>query len=284
MSDFNSTPKFHSPEPEGKRRYFPPPNEASIVLVLSLAAALIAGTVLLRNGNEATILVELLFLLPAVLYLQVKNYDVKRCLRLNRVPAKQIFSALLIGLALIVLLDEADRLLHMIYPMPQELVEALGEMMILKTPWDWIAMVGGGVIAAAICEEALFRGFMQLSMEAFAGVTKAVLFCAVLFALAHFNPWWMIQIMILGCVLGFISWRTNSIIPCMVVHATNNGISLLINNLGSDYTLTWYSTGDHVSLPVIIFAGALLFIGFKLLIRQTEETLVNKTNKIDVFA
>ncbi|MBU1651553.1 CPBP family intramembrane metalloprotease, partial [bacterium] len=241
MSNIDTTPEFDPVGKTEKKRYFPPPNEAFLVLVAALTGAMIAGTVLLRDGNEATILIELLFLLPPILYLQVKNYDVKRCLRLNSIPAKQLVSSVLIGLALIVLLDEADRLMHLIFPMPPELLEALGQLMVLDSPWDWVAMIGGGVIAAAICEEALFRGFMQLSMEAFSGVTKAVLFCSALFALAHFNPWWLVQILILGIVLGFISWRTNSIFPCMLVHAVNNGIAILINNLSSEHSISWYS-------------------------------------------
>jgi hypothetical protein len=263
-------------EEKPARPPYPPPNEAFLVLVVALASAMITGTLLMKTGNSAAVLIEVLFIIPPVIYLKIRGYDLRRCLRLHPVPWMQVLWVMMIALALVILLDEADRLINLIFPMPQEVREALQDLFTVKSTSELILVWIGTVFTAAIAEEALFRGFMQVSMEAYRGVTKAVLFSALLFALAHFNPWWMIQILILGVFLGFISWRADSVIPCMVVHGFQNALALLTGGAIEEEKWAWFSSGNHVSPSVLIAAGALLFIGMKAFLRQTEYTFSAK--------
>ncbi len=238
---------------------------------------MIAGTLLMKSGNSAAVLIEALFIIPPVIYLKVRGYDLKRCLRLHPIPWTQVLWVMMIALALVILLDEADRLINLILPMPPEVREALQDLFTVESTGEMILVWIGTVFTAAVAEEALFRGFMQVSMEAYRGVTRAVLFSALLFALAHFNPWWMIQILILGVFLGFISWRAGSVIPCMVVHAFQNALALLTGGSMESEEWAWYSSGNHVSPSVLIAAAALLFVGMKAFLRQTEYTFPTKT-------
>ena len=269
----NSSPEGNSQ----KRPYYPPPNEVFLVLVVSLVGTMIAGAILVNSsGRVGLFLTEILFILPPVIYLQVKRYDIKRCLRWNGVTLPVLFSAFLIGLALIVLLDEADRLVAIIFPMPENIQKVLMEFIQLETPSDYILVWAGAVFAAAICEESLFRGFMQVSMEAFGSVTRAVLFGALLFALAHFNPWWMMQILLLGVFLGFVSWRANSVIPAIFIHGMNNGLALMAGGSLEGEKWAWYNSGQHVSPACLIGAAALLFVGIRFFLRLTETTFPQK--------
>lgn len=264
----NSTPD----QERRQRPYYPPPNEAFMVLVAAIASALIVGPVLVDLGKWGLFLAELIFILPPLVYLQVKGYPIKRCLRWNEVSVPLVISALLMGLALTVLLDEADRLINLIFPMPEELQKLLQDFLKLKTTTDYLLVGSGAVLAAAIFEESLFRGFMQVSMEAYGSITRAVLFCALLFALAHFNPWWLVQILILGVFLGFVSWRANSSIPGMFIHGLNNGLALITGGALVGEKWSWYNLGDHVSPTVLIGAAALLFVAMKSFLRMTEES------------
>ena len=36
------------------------------------------------------------------------------------------------------------------------------------------------------------------------------------------NPFWAVQIFIMGVIIGFLAWRTDSVIPGIIVHALNN--------------------------------------------------------------
>ena len=255
------------------------------MLVAAIVGTLIVGSVLIESvGKVGLYLMESLFILPPLIYLQLKGYNIKRCLRWNGISVQLLFTTLMIGLALIILLDEADRLINMFFPMPAEMQEALKDLMTLESWSDYILIGFGAVFAAAICEESLFRGFIQVSMEAYGSVTRAVLFSALLFGLAHFNPWWMVQILILGVFLGFISWRSNSAIPGMFIHGLNNGLALLVGGalVGDDWA--WYNAGEHVSPSVLIAAAALLFLGLKYFIGETESTFPKEAENHETAA
>ncbi len=255
-----------------KRSYYPPPNEAFWVLVAAVVFVLSLGPFLINFGKIGAVLMELLFILPPLIYLRVKGYSVKQCFRWNSISIELVFSTLLLGLSLIILLDEIDRIFNMFFPMPVEALELLSEFLIIETFSDYLILLLGAVILAAVCEESLFRGFIQLSMEAYGSVTKAVLFSALLFALAHFNPWWLVQILILGVFLGFVSWRANSVLPAMLIHGVNNALALWMGNTSNETEWSWYSSGGHLLPSVLIAAAAGLFLGIKLFLRQTEHT------------
>ncbi len=269
MPDFDKKPEGNDVE---ERPYYPPPNETVLVLAATLALALIGGAFLINLGKVGAVLIESLFILPPLLYLKYRGYPIARCLRWNKISQQQVFIAVLIGLSLIVLLDEFDRIITFFFPLPAEAVTALDEFLQMESWTDYLFVWVGAVFAAAICEESLFRGFVQLSLEAYGSITKAILLGALLFAIAHFNPWWMVQILILGVFLGYLSWRANSVLPTMVIHALYNGVALLLTNTQDESEWSWYTSGDHVSLSVLIAAAALLFISMKIFHRQTEGT------------
>ena len=54
------------------------------------------------------------------------------------------------------------------------------------------------VVMAPIGEEVVFRGFLQSFREQWKDVTRAVLITSLFFAMIHFNPYWTIQIYLLG--------------------------------------------------------------------------------------
>lgn len=262
-----ATPPYEPPASP----FYPPPNEVFLILIISIAAALLGGTVLVKFERTALFLTELLFLIPPVIYLRWKRYPLKKCLRWNRVNGSILIAAVFIGLSLVVLLDELDRVINLFFPMPEELRSVLFDFLKLKTWFDYFIVGSGVILVASFAEESLFRGFLLVSLEAHGGVTRAVLFSALLFALAHFNPWWMVQILILGVFLGFIAWRSNSAFPGMIIHGLNNGLALFLGGEVNQEKFAWYSLGDHVSPFVLIAAAALLFLGLKLFARFTED-------------
>jgi len=270
MNPSEMTPQPPSSEQIPPRLLYPPPQEAFLVLLVSLVAALVGGAALVTLHKTGVFLTELLFLIPPWIYLRRKGYGLRRCLRWNNVPIALLLAAILIGLSLTVLLDEVDRIVNHFYPMPEELQKVLLDFLELKTLTDYLIIGSGVILAAAICEESLFRGFIQVSLEAYGPVNRAVLFSGLLFSLAHFNPWWMIQILILGVFLGFLSWRSNSSIPGMFIHAINNGLALFTGGSMEGDKWAWYNMGHHVSPVILIAAAALLFVGLKFFARLTE--------------
>ncbi len=83
------------------------------------------------------------------------------------------------------------------------------------------------VFAAALCEEFLFRGVVQQGLAtAGAHPAEAISRTALIFALVHLNPVWFPALLELGLLFGFLFYRTGSLVPGMVAHATTNATSL----------------------------------------------------------
>jgi hypothetical protein len=119
------------------------------------------------------------------------------------------------------------------------------------------------VLLAPIGEELLFRGFLQKYLEiAWGDITKAILLSSLFFAAIHFNPYWLIQIYLLGVLLGYIAWQTQSVVSSIIFHVIINASSLIFTFLGepAESALIWRG---HIN-PIILLLGTYLFwIGLK---------------------
>lgn len=84
------------------------------------------------------------------------------------------------------------------------------------------------IIIAPIAEEILFRGIILRYSEKCLITPFAVLFQGVLFGLYHGNIIQGIYAFILGSILGLITIKTSSLIPCIIIHISLNSSLLLV--------------------------------------------------------
>ena len=261
-----------------EKRY-PDPLEALLILLLSFIGLFIISELLsavldLRNSDPDTTNKQLryfflfgttLFFIVPYIYARVKNYDTISLFRLRMVPLSVIILSFIGGIALSILIDEVDRIIGMLLPMP-DWIEEMMQPLVVESTSDWILAISGVVLAAGFAEESLFRGFIQVSLEERGDVTKAVLFSAGTWALIHIVPYWAIQIFIIGMVFGFLSWRTGSIIPSAIMHALYNLIALVYVNLELHDKMSWYFWGDHVSPVMLVIAAGLFYYSMRQII------------------
>jgi uncharacterized protein len=82
-------------------------------------------------------------------------------------------------------------------------------------------------VVAPICEEIFFRGFMFMAFARRLGPGWGAVIAGGIFGLIHApNPiLGLIALGVLGVCLCALYWRTQSIIPCMALHALNTSIS-----------------------------------------------------------
>ncbi len=83
-------------------------------------------------------------------------------------------------------------------------------------------------VVAPLGEEFMFRGMLYRYLRARRGVAFAVASSALIFALAHVVPVLLPALFALGVALALVVERFASIYPAIVLHALNNGISLVI--------------------------------------------------------
>lgn len=83
-------------------------------------------------------------------------------------------------------------------------------------------------ITPAICEELLFRGYVQRQAERGAGIVAGILISGIVFGLYHIRLTQAIPLCVLGVYLAWLTWRTGSLWPAVAVHFTNNAIAVAI--------------------------------------------------------
>lgn len=89
-------------------------------------------------------------------------------------------------------------------------------------------------ILAPLLEEVLFRGAIQgLLMRFFGRPWPAILISALLFGVFHLNPVQIVYATLLGIVLGWIYYRTGSLLPVIVGHILNNSYAVATIHFGS---------------------------------------------------
>ncbi len=244
-----------------------------IVLVSILSAFLAAGLVIglsLSNPDSpqkfytfiSFIIGQAFMLVPLVWFLIYRKQPVLKRLRLNFVSYEILYLTIIFSFGVIVISDEIDRLIQFLIPAPDYILDLNG-LLQPESLGGFILLFTAVVLIAPLGEELLFRGFLQQFLEKhWKDITRAILVTALLFAMIHMNPYWFIQIYFLGILLGFLAWKTGSVLPPLILHGMNNGGAMLFSftNLEEHSFYVW---GEHVSPFIIVLAIIGLVYGFK---------------------
>jgi membrane protease YdiL (CAAX protease family) len=78
------------------------------------------------------------------------------------------------------------------------------------------------VIAAPILEELIFRGIILDGLLRKYSPIKSIFISSFLFGIVHLNPWQFVTGLIIGIFSGWIYYRTKSLLPSIIIHATAN--------------------------------------------------------------
>ena len=79
----------------------------------------------------------------------------------------------------------------------------------------------------AFCEEFLHRGIVLQGIKHI-GFKKAIVTSSLLFGLLHFNIGQVAYAFVIGLILGFVAVVSKNIFPAMIIHFTNNFISVYL--------------------------------------------------------
>ena len=96
--------------------------------------------------------------------------------------------------------------------------------MLMSSYWGYLAI---GLLAP-LAEEVVFRGAVLRSLLTQMKPWTAIAISALLFSIVHMNPAQMPFAFLAGILLGWMYWRTGSILPGMAYHWANNSIAYII--------------------------------------------------------
>jgi len=262
----SSAPAPRTPgEPlETRRALRSAPERREIALVLGMVLLLNflpGGFLQLVNLRWGLLLTQVLFVAaPVLLAIRWFYLDGRAILPLRSPGRGALLGAVLgiIGLNHVLNYAQAWQDLH--FPMPEVWRSLFEALTTYDGPFDFILLLLLVGVVPGVCEELLFRGFVQAGLrQAFESDTKAIVMGAMLFAGFHLNPWSFSFLLIIGLYLGLLVQRTHSLVPAMVAHALNNILSLLLASLDEPVQdVIVRSVWSHVLACSCLVAAALL--------------------------
>ncbi len=138
------------------------------------------------------------------------------------------------------------------YPYLEEVYKSFSKMFTTLKPMP-VTLVFATCIFAPLLEEILFRGILLKGLlNNGKNPYMAIFFTSFLFGLVHGNPWQFIGGFTLGMVMGYIYYRTNSLLTTIFIHALNNSIAA--------YLLLMLDGFEVQEIKGITFFGALSII------------------------
>jgi ABC-2 type transport system permease protein/sodium transport system permease protein len=181
--------------------------------------------------------------------------------RLLRPPWAALAGGLLLGVALWPLEFESLALLRdwrLTALSPERFREELEQMRKLRAAYP-AALLAAAFALTAVAEEWFFRGYLFAALRAAAGPRTTVVVSALLFGLFHFimdgfAPERLLPSTALGFVLGWVAYRSGSVLPGMVLHACHNSALIVVGY--SDL-----ASQDHIPLPWLLGAAVVVAAG-----------------------
>ena len=145
-------------------------------------------------------------------------------------------------------------------------------------------------VVAPIAEEIIFRGMVLKGFLKHYSVRKSIILSALLFGIAHMNPWQFVTAFTAGIIFGWWYVRTDSIIVTIFGHALNNGMIFIIGAIGLsipgyneafngvNHQPVWFDL-----LGVILLAGGVVWLAKLFNERKTSLGVENTPGQGDAW-
>ena len=224
-----------------------------IVLLVHISSILLLNALNLSQNVVLIVTPTLMLLLTVVTAIRLR-VDLRETLLLRLPSGTDFIMAFPLAISFFILGDQLSLLTEELFALPEEIAQETRRMMQARTPVEWLLKIGTIGVGAAVSEELMFRGFIQMSFLRAMSRSRAVLWTSFLFMVIHFLP--IPTIAAAGIVLGFIALATRSIVVPIIVHFTNNVAGLLLINLADLDTL-----GEPLWIPPGILLPALAIFG-----------------------
>ena len=196
------------------------------------------GLMLLHQAGTALLVAQMgrplvAFLVGGLVFLL---YPLWRIARVSGRPADVLgtgptrFSSYpLATLALLSAMPAAIALGHILVPMSDPFPESLRELVTVNGWGQGLFVVLAVAIVPALAEELLFRGLLQRALLTRLDPIGAIAFSSLAFGLVH-GPTRAAPATLLGILLGWIAYRTNSTRPGIVAHFLANLLAIVGTN------------------------------------------------------
>jgi membrane protease YdiL (CAAX protease family) len=239
--------------------------------------AAMSDAAVLIGGNAVGQFAGFLFFVWFVAWLHTP--DTRAFLRVRRADPGQLVLGAVGWLAIVPLvswLGEVNGLL----PVPEFLEEfeaqqALLIEQVLGAELHVLYVLLVVALTPAICEEVMFRGYLQRQVERRLGVVWSIVLVGLVFGLFHLRPTEILPLATLGMYLGFAVWVTGSLWAGVLVHLLNNGLAVLVSDYMSRSPDLDPAALESISVPwYLALASALAVAAIAALLVRRRDGLL----------
>ncbi len=250
--------------PEGEAPFLrsaPERREIALTLGMILLLSIPSGLLQLVDARWGLLVSQILFIAaPVFLAIRVYYLDARTVLAIRRPRARHVAGAVLGTAGLNHFLAYAGAWQDRFFPVPEWIQNAYRPLTTFHDRADWVILPLLVGVVPGVCEELLFRGFVQSGLvREFESAPKAIVVTSIVFAAFHFNPWLFAWVAVIGLYLGFLVHRTGSLVPAILAHALNNVLSIAVEGLPDAWQdRLGQSPWSHAAATVCLLAAALL--------------------------
>jgi sodium transport system permease protein len=207
-----------------------------------------------------------MILAPAVLMAAVLTTSVRKGLRLRMPHWSSLPVAVLLGITLHPSYVMLAEFVSNMYPISEQAVESMKPFTDQIASAPWLAVIFLMAVVPAVCEELAFRGFIFGGLVRGRGRLRAVVVTAVMFGISHGILQQSITATIMGLLLGWVALRTGSVLPCILIHFTNNALSVSLARIadsgwdGASIFLRTAEAGETTYQPMWIVVSMAIAI------------------------
>lgn len=175
--------------------------------------------------------------------------------------------AVLTEAALVVLLDSMPQ----IGKVPEWMEDALENMMETGLLYTIVTVS----VLAPVMEEFVFRGVILRGLLRRMRPVWAIFWSSALFALAHMNPWQAVPAFVIGCLFGWLYFRSGSYWTVVLLHALNNAATVAASSVfgmevGGDQSLVSLA-GPYFGYLLAGTAAVVLVVGIILIDKYLQK-------------
>ncbi len=203
-----------------------------------------------------------LILAPALLMAIVMTTSLRQTFRFRMPALPALPIALLLGFTLHPSYMTLGQWISDVYPISEQTQAALQPMsdLIATAPlWHIVLLLA---LVPAVCEELAFRGFIFSGLIRGGGRMRAVVVSAIMFGVSHGLLQQSIAATVMGLMLGWVALRTGSVIPCLIIHFTNNALSVTLSKIpemgitGSELLVATAADGSAMYQPIWVLMAS----------------------------
>lgn len=238
-----------------------------LYIAITLGVALLLILITEISGLNNMLLVNLIgytvsgFLILWFIRIKKKSAEpAEGYIHFGTMPVSLTILLLFITVSVGIVIDPLTNLI----PIP-EFMEKIFEMLLDKSTYNLVLVV----LIGPVIEEMLLRGIILDGFLRQYSPVKSIFWSSFIFGLLHLNPWQFFGAFIAGLLMGYVYWKTRSLIACIFIHMVNNGIGYIISYIyGSDIASLAELFGNRREYLIVYFASAGITLTLFLILHQ----------------